>query len=209
MPQYRKDKMSKKKSLLIFFGMIATGKSHLASAFAKKWGCAYYNSDIVRKELAGISSHKKELAAVDAGIYSSAFTSRTYDALLSRAQDDLAQERYQCVVLDGSYQRSSERERLCRTLGAAHRLVFILCQCPEAVMKKRMALRLKNPQAVSDGRWEIYLEQKKRFEMPLELPEKQLLTLDTDRPLPELLSLLEEGLRGLEGEAEQEIVLQR
>jgi len=68
---------------------------------------------------------------------------------------------------------------------------------------------LKNPQAVSDGRWEIYLEQKKRFEMPLELPEKQLLTLDTDRPLPELLSLLEEGLRGLEGEAEQEIVLQR
>jgi uncharacterized protein len=196
MPQFRGDTM--KKRLLVFFGMIATGKSHLASAFAKKWGCAYYNSDVVRKELAGLSSHKRELAAIDTGIYSSDFSRRTYDALLSRAQRDLAQDKYRCAVLDGSYQRRSERERLCGTLGAEHRLVFIFCRCSEAVMKQRMDRRLKNPRAVSDGRWEIYLEQKQRFEMPLELPEEQLLTVDTDRPLPELLSYLEEGLGGME-----------
>ena len=75
-----------------------------------------------------------------------------------------------------------------------YRLLFVYCQCPEAVMKKRMEKRLKNPRAVSDGRWEIYLQQKKRFEMPVELSPEQLLTLDTDRPLPELLRLLEENL---------------
>lgn len=192
MPQPGHDTM--KKRLLIFFGMIATGKSHLASAFAKKWGCAYYNSDIVRKELAGIPSHTRKLAAVDTGIYSGDFTRRTYDALLSRARNDLSLEECRCVVLDGSYQRCSERELLRAALGAEYRLVFIFCRCLETVMRQRMERRLKNSQAVSDGRWEIYLEQKQRFELPLELPEEQLLTVDTDRPLPELLSLLEKGL---------------
>jgi uncharacterized protein len=191
-------KMSEGKLLLIFFGMIATGKSHLAAAFAKKWGCAYHNSDIVRKELAGLAADSRQINTVDTGIYSREFSRRTYDELLCRAKNDLSQERHVCVVLDGSYQSRSERQLICRETGKQHRLVFIHCQCPEAVMKKRMDRRLKNPRAVSDGRWEVYLQQKKRFEMPVELPPDQLLTLDTDRPLPDLLRLLEEDLRKLE-----------
>jgi uncharacterized protein len=186
------------KRLLVFFGMIATGKSRLASAYAKKWGCAYHNSDIVRKELAGLAAHTRQTNMVDTGIYSSEFSRRTYDALLSRAVSDLDQERHACVVLDGSYQSRSERQLLCRGAGKRHRLVFVHCRCPEAVMKKRMDQRLKNPRAVSDGRWEIYLQQKKRFEMPVELSPGQLVTLDTDRPPAELLSLLEENLRKLD-----------
>lgn len=178
--------------------MIATGKSVLAAAFAKKWGCAYYNSDLVRKELAGLAPHQRQLKSVDTGIYSNDFSRRTYDALLSRAQSSLGQDPCSCVVLDGSYQRCSERERLCNTFGADHRLVFILCQCPEEVMKRRMDRRLRNPRAVSDGRWEIYLQQKERFELPHELPREQLLILDTDRPLPALLFQVEEGLEHLE-----------
>jgi len=190
--------MSEKKRLLIFFGMIATGKSRLAAAFAKKWECGYHNSDIVRKELAGLAADSRQINSIDTGIYSSDFSRRTYDALLSQALNDLKQERYTCVVLDGSYQSRSERQHLCREVGKQHRLVFVYCQCPEAVMKKRMDRRLKNPRAVSDGRWEIYLQQKKRFEMPVELPPGQLLTLDTDRPPADLLRLLEENLRKLD-----------
>jgi hypothetical protein len=40
---------------------------------------------------------------------------------------------------------------------------------------------------VSDGRWEIYLEQKRRFEAPMELGREQLITLHTDQPLEMLL----------------------
>ena len=76
-----------------------------------------------------------------------------------------------------------------------YRLLFVFCQCPEVIMKKRMERRLKNPWAISDGRWEIYLQQKKRFEMPAELSPEQLLKLDTDKPLPLLLCLLEENQR--------------
>ena len=187
--------MPERKRLLVFFGMIATGKSHLAAAFAKKWGCAYHNSDIVRKELAGLAADSRQVHTVDTGIYSREFSRRTYDALLCRAQRNLGSDKLSCVVLDGSYQSRSERQLLCREIDKQHRLVFIHCQCSEAVMKKRMDRRLKNPRAVSDGRWEIYLEQKKRFEMPIELPPGQLLTLDTDRPLGDLLHQLEEGLR--------------
>ena len=84
--------MSDKKLLLVFFGMIATGKSSLAAAFARKWGCSYYNSDIVRKELAGLAPDSRQITGVDAGIYTREFSRRTYDTLLSRAQNDLERE---------------------------------------------------------------------------------------------------------------------
>ena len=54
-------------------------------------------------------------------------------------------------------------------------------------MRTRMEQRQLDPQAVSDGRWEIYLEQKRRFEAPVELGWKQLITLHTDQPLEMLL----------------------
>jgi uncharacterized protein len=187
--------MSERKLLLVFFGMIATGKSSLASAFARKWGCAYYNSDIVRKELAGLAPDSRQRNSVDTGIYSSEFSRRTYDELLSKARHDFEQKGRKCVVLDGSYQSRSERQLLCRAVDKQYRLLFVFCQCPEVIMKKRMERRLKNPWAISDGRWEIYLQQKKRFEMPAELSPEQLLKLDTDKPLPLLLCLLEENLR--------------
>jgi uncharacterized protein len=184
--------MSKKPLLCIFFGMIATGKSTLAAAYAKASGCSYYNSDIVRKELAGLAPSSRQTMGVDAGIYSSEFSRRTYDALLSRSLEDL--KKGVCVVLDGSYQSRSERLRLCQEFGKQNRLLFIYCQCPETITKKRMEARLKNPQAVSDGRWEIYLQQKGRFEMPVELSSDRLFCLNTDRPLPALLHQLEERI---------------
>jgi hypothetical protein len=54
-------------------------------------------------------------------------------------------------------------------------------------MRVRMEQRQRDPQAVSDGRWEIYLQQKRRFEMPDELDPDQLVTINTDKDLDELL----------------------
>ena len=100
------------------------------------------------------------------------------------------------VVLDASYQYARDREAL-RDLAAALdcRICFILCQCPEAEMKRRMQLRQRDPAAVSDGRWEIYLEQKKRFEEPAELGPHELVTIDTSPSPAELLEQLAEKLR--------------
>jgi len=75
--------------VLVFFGMIATGKSYLAAAWAKRHGCSYYNSDRVRKELAGLVPESRQGVAVDQGIYSRDFSRKTYDRLLLLAEKDL------------------------------------------------------------------------------------------------------------------------
>lgn len=177
--------------VLVFFGMIATGKSYLASAWAARHGCAYYNSDRVRKELAGLTPESRQTSGLEQGIYSSDFTRRTYDRLLELAEQELNLHPDGCVVLDGSYQVRSERERLVARLGYKSNILFVHCVCPEETMRQRMEERLLDTRAVSDGRWEIYLQQKKRFEAPVELNPEQLLNIDTNDSLDTLLLLLD------------------
>lgn len=195
-------KVSEEKRLLVFFGMIASGKSYLAEALARKWGCFYHNSDAVRKKMAGLAPECRRPDGYETGIYSSEFSRRTYDALISLAREDLDRESSACVILDASYQSAAERERLCREFDRKCRIIFVYCHCAEEILKQRMTKRLQDPHAVSDGRLEIYLEQKRRFELPNELLPEQLLSLDTDRPLAELLCAVERHLgmdRGRDG----------
>lgn len=182
--------------VLVFFGMIATGKSYLASAWAKHHGCAYYNSDRVRKELAGLVPESRQDGAVDQGIYSHDFSRRTYDQLLVLAEQELATRPGGWVVLDGSYQARCERERVQERLALKAKVLFVHCVCSEEVMRKRMEKRRLDPQAVSDGRWEVYQQQKTRFEMPVELSPEQLLTINTNQSLDALLVLLDEWILG-------------
>lgn len=176
--------------MYVFFGLIATGKSTLAQAWATKHNIAYYNSDVVRKELAGLSPDTSQKEAFDQGIYTSEFSKRTYTGLLERAEAELIKGKG--VVLDASYQGRSERQRvqeLAKQLDVP--VYFILCVCSEQEMKRRMELRAQDPSAVSDGRWEVYLKQKERFEPPEELDAGQLITLHTDVPLDAALDKLE------------------
>ncbi len=178
------------KQALVFMGMIAVGKSYLATALAKQLGCPYYNSDIVRKELAGGKGNFSKLSTFTEGIYSREFSRKTYGEILARAESDMRNEECRYVILDASYQLQEERERVRDCLGHSGELLFVHCLASEKITRERMEARLKDPMAVSDGRWEVYLEQKKRFEYPVELGEDQLLTLDTQKPLSELLGVL-------------------
>ncbi len=177
-------------ALFIFFGLIASGKSTLGQAFADHHDVRYYNSDVIRKELAGELSRNGRQSGFDQGIYSRAFTEKTYTALLARAEADLAAG--VSVALDASYQDRAERLRV-RALAEqfAVPLYFVLCLCPEAEMKRRMEVRALDPTAVSDGRWEIYLKQKERYRSPDELPPGSLITINTDDSVANLLTTLE------------------
>lgn len=176
--------------LYIFFGLIATGKSTLARAWASRHGLSYYNSDVVRKELAGLDATSKSPDAHGRGIYTPEFTARTYEQLRRRAETDLRQGRG--VVLDASYTEQAERERivdLARSLGVEFH--FVHCHCSDEVKRQRLARRSRDPEAVSDGRWEIYLRQRAKFQPPVELPASRLTVIDTAGPLPQLLEELE------------------
>jgi len=179
--------------LYVFFGMIAAGKSTLAQAWADYKQLPYYNSDMVRKELANIIPTENQRETIDTGIYTKEFSRKTYQALLEEAKALLQQG--DSVVLDASYQSARDRQdirTLARNLNC--QVYFILCQCPEREMQRRMDEREQDPASVSDGRWEIYLEQKKRFEPPDELADTELIIIDTQAPMKDLLEGLDKKL---------------
>jgi len=211
----------KSPEVFVFFGMIATGKSTIAQAWSWKEQLRCYNSDWVRKELAGVDPSSTHHESMERGIYTKEFSTKTYTTLLERAADRLRQG--DSVVLDASYQYARDRQDirnlasrlgcrvyfiLCQCYQYARdrqdirnlasrlgcRVYFILCQCAEAEMKHRMDLRSLDPAAVSDGRWEVYLQQKKRFEPPEELPDTELIILNTAGSAEDILADLQEKM---------------
>lgn len=180
-------------SIYVFMGLIAGGKSTLARAFAQEHSLACFNSDVIRKELAGMSPDSRQGSELNRGIYTPEFSRLTYDGLLERARSELLHDR--SVVLDGSYHKRDERQRVveCATSCKAS-LFFILCQCDEKETRRRLDIRAKNPNAVSDGTWAIYQRRKEFFEFPDELSPASLLVFDTKKSVSELLHALNQLL---------------
>lgn len=177
------------KTVIVFFGMIASGKSTLAQAWAQQHRAPYYNTDRVRKELAGLQPTERRPEAADEGIYAAGFTERTYRTMLERAAADFSRGAGM-VVLDGSYSRRSDREAVRRmAAGCGARGVFVLCSCSAGEVQRRLALRARDPRAVSDGRWEIYLRQQEVFELP-DAGERDCLRIDTEQEVTALLAAL-------------------
>ena len=183
-------------TIFVFFGLIASGKSTVAEAFADREQLLYLNTDRVRKELAGIAATERRPDGRNQGIYSPEYTKRTYQAMLDRAAAQIRQGMVG-VVLDGSYSRERDRAEVLECAANLRADVrFILCRCSEAEVQRRLELRGRDPLAVSDGRWEIYLQQKETFEQPEELGEKHLLLLDTEAEPDILLNILTRWLNG-------------
>lgn len=181
--------------ILVFFGLIASGKSTLAGLLAREKGWAWFNTDRVRKELAGISPTERRPEDHGQGIYSPEMTARTYQALLERAAPIVAAGG--SVILDGSYSRKTDRDQVRawgRDNGAEVR--FVLCFCSEPETRRRLEKRARDPLAVSDGRWEIFVRQRRSFEEPHELGADELLVLDTGDTPERLLTAVEKWLAG-------------
>lgn len=179
------------KKVVVFFGLIASGKSFVAKAWAQRHFFPYCNTDVVRKQLVEIKACNPTEEGGFEGKYSPAFTRLTYDKLLDFADKALDDPAVTCVVLDGSYQAQAEREILVQRLAHRAQVVFVLCSCKEEITKARLARRALDPTAVSEGNWEIYLRQKEVFEYPEELSTWQFRRLDTDNELNLLLERLD------------------
>jgi len=59
-----------------------------------------------------------------------------------------------------------------------------------------VARRPEDPWTASDGRWEIFAAQRERFEPLIEVPKRELLRVDTARPLGEQLDIIAHRLAG-------------
>jgi predicted kinase len=126
--------------LVLVGGLPGSGKSTLARALAERDGFAVIRSDVVRKELAGLSPDAPARGPLDAGLYSADWSDRTYAECLRRAEALLFDGGR--VIIDASF---SEEKRRRVFLDAAARLcvpaVFLVCRASPAVARPRIAGR--------------------------------------------------------------------
>lgn len=177
---YRYAGGKRKPVLLVFFGLIAGGKSTMAKVLGKKLNIVPLNSDEIRKKMAGLAPTERRLEPFGQGIYNADFSRSTYTRLREEAAARL--EMGESVILDASYKDRAERMAL---IQMAEELdipyCFVYCHCPEEETKARLERRRKNRKAVSDGRWEIYMKQVETFDRPEEIPAGRLLQVDTSQ----------------------------
>lgn len=156
------DLTTNKPLVFIVSGLTGTGKSTLSLKLAVDYHAHQINTDIMRKELAGIDKFERHHDKMNTGLYAPENVDFTYEKVMKRATM-LLQEGHN-VVLDATFQKQKYRE-MAREIADKHNAILlpIRCVCPDHIVKKWLEERLKK-KSVSDGRWEIYVAQKDSFE---------------------------------------------
>ena len=188
--------------IVVVFGLMASGKSNRSRALAASLKWPVVHSDAVRKTLAGLKPTDRVPVDFGQGIYDQDFSTRTYDEMLRQACAHLAAG--QSVILDGSYKRAGERARV-RQLARGHeaRVAFVYCECPPEVARERLGIRLTDPEAISDGRVELFEDQMQDFD-PFGPEDRPLLRLDTTRDPAVVLDDLKSFVLGFLDEGDQD-----
>ncbi len=178
--------------LVLICGLSASGKSTLARELGRRLGMAVINSDIVRKVIAGKRGH--DAAPLNQGIYSPAMTAKTYASMARQAERQILLG--QGAILDATFVRKAQREKMAQLAAKQKVPIFLIhCFATDELTCRRLAARAAEGRDVSDGRWEIYLNQKTAYEPLDEILSTQRLDLDTALPVEDLGRAVEIFLR--------------
>jgi hypothetical protein len=161
--------------LLLVGGLPGTGKSTVARQLkARGWIDDVFDSDRVRKELAG-AGESGSADEFEAGIYTSEWTHRTYDACLARAKRALEQGRR--VAIDASFRGEQHRERAIEAgLDLGIPPVFVECALPADAVRRRLRDRQGD---ISDADVDVYEQMKEKWEPTTAWTERFRLVLPT------------------------------
>ena len=152
-------------TLFITCGLMGCGKSTLAGQLSFELGIASFNSDTVRKQLAGIDPLSPAPAAFGKGLYSDKINADTYNELLRLAEKEITARR--SVIIDACFIHKHDRLKFAALAERfAARLVIIYISCSETINRRRLNTRLTSGQTISDGRVELLNNQRHIFEPP-------------------------------------------
>ena len=183
----------RKPCLLMIGGLPGTGKSSLAAGLVQTACFQWIRSDVVRKELAGISPEDSTRGTYTEGIYSQAWSDKTYAECLRRAEMDLFEGRR--VLVDATFSLEQQRRdflEMAARLGVPS--VFIVCQSSADIVRQRLNDRRGD---ASDADWSIYREAAERWEAASSRTEPFLRVVSTDGTREAAISQSLEVLRSM------------
>jgi predicted kinase len=164
----------------------ATGKSTLAAALAAASGFPCINSDVVRKQRAGL----RPTEPGPRHVYGSEASLATYAALGRRART-LAEGG---VIVDATFRRRVDRDAFRSQMRPDVPMLVVECQAPQAVLEARARARSADPGAVSDAGVAVVRRQREDADPLDEVPPRVHLRLRSERPPPELVAAIADAL---------------
>ncbi len=180
-------------TLLVVCGRVGTGKSTVAQRLSEQTGFVTFNSDVIRKRLAGILPTAHLEAASASGLYSQEFSQRTYAALFAQAEEELRAGRG--VIIDATCKRPEDRQAL---LALAQRqqvpVLFLECQTSLAEVERRLRERVRRGDSVSDATWDLAQREHETFPTFADLPAQCHVIIDTEHDIDEALESVEERI---------------
>lgn len=154
-----------KQTLFITCGLMGTGKSTLTAELAFELGVASYNSDVIRKQMAGMPLQRQTREGFNEGIYDQQMHGATYAELLRSAEQQLKSG--SSVIIDACFAHRSQRSPFA-ALAQRYAVPFVILHttCSEGENKRRLLDRESAGTSISDGRLELLTLQMEGFEPP-------------------------------------------
>lgn len=140
---------------LIFYGLMASGKTKNARLFADMYPVEHVNTDVVRKLMHGIDPDRNVHVEYGSELYSYENSVKLYETLGEMAESNRAIGRM--TLIDGSFSKLEYIDHLNKHYSGEY--IKIRFYAPDDVVMDRLEKRREKITA-SDGRPEIYEKQK-------------------------------------------------
>jgi aminoglycoside phosphotransferase family enzyme/predicted kinase len=179
-------------TLFITCGLMGSGKSFIGKAINFELGVELLQSDVLRKELAGLPLGSRRDDDFATGLYAPEAVQRVYSGLKQLADQKLASG--ESVIVDASFRNRLDRDEF-KALATQHgaQCVIIYTFATEELCHERLDSRSLHTEEPSDGRWELFKRQKELFEQPAK-DEGPIIFLNTSRPVDDNIDLIFERM---------------
>jgi aminoglycoside phosphotransferase family enzyme/predicted kinase len=178
--------------LILMHGPSGSGKSWLSGQLVPELCAVRVRSDLERKRLAGIEPSVSAGTRVREGIYTSAFSHRTYSRLADCAESCLRAGL--SVIVDAAFLEPSDR-RLFRGLAARLKVActIVACEADPITLAQRVDARSQEHKDASDATLSV-LDAQLREIQPFE-PDEQRCVIHVDTQEPDPVQRVSEAIR--------------
>ena len=181
--------------VVVFYGLMGTGKTSLAQYLREVYGWHVISTDAVRKQISGVGEATRVWVPYATGLYSPEMNERTYAESCRRAGDLL--DAGLPVALDGAFKTREQCQAvidMAREHGADVR--FVETVCDPAYQRERLETR-QAYDTHTDGRIELMDRQRREFESPAADVAHLFERISTDGPGAETRAVVVAHLREL------------